>query len=203
MIIHVLRHAESVANSQEILAGQLDYPLSEKGKEDARCIATQYRKQYSPQIAYCSPLLRARQTAEPFLIDQNIPLMIDQRLIEQDIGMFSGMTYRAAEADSRYETDRAKRWQWRPPHGESYEDIAKRITSFFNSLDQSYDCCILFTHAVTMRILKGVLEHTLPLYPQEIARNGEIWECKFLGLGKEHQITSILFDDLTYDSHKA
>jgi len=202
MKIHIIRHAESIANIQHILAGQQDFPLSKKGQEDARLLAARYLSHHNPSQIYCSPLVRARQTASPFLDSSNRILLIDRRLIEQDIGIFSGKTYEEAEADPRYEKNRTKRWQWTPPGGESYESMAKRISSFFSSIPTEGPSCLIVTHAITMRIIRGLLEHTLPIYPETIAQNGEIWEVSYRGLGVCHHIESLFFEDLDYTAHR-
>ncbi len=50
---------------------------------------------------------------------------------------------------------------------------------------------LLVTHAVTLRMIMATLEQTLPDYPHEIAKNGEIWKLRFTGIGKIHQVESI------------
>ena len=100
-----MRHTESEANTKNILAGQLDYPLSEKGKNHAHRIASWYTSLYSPQIIYSSSLLRAKQTAEPFIAAMSLPFILDARLMEQNLGVLSGKTYEEAESGPRYETN--------------------------------------------------------------------------------------------------
>jgi broad specificity phosphatase PhoE len=89
--------------------------------------------------------------------------------------------------------DRSKRWRWIPEGGgESYEMIANRLVPFFQSLESLEGDSILFvTHAVTLRLIKATLEQTLPDYPLNIAKNGEIWKVEFTGLGNIHEIDSI------------
>ncbi len=66
-----------------------------------------------------------------------------------------------------------------------------RLKLFFKSLQSLEGKSILFvTHAVTLRIVKAILEQTLPDYPREIARNGEIWKLQFTGLGNIHAVGS-------------
>ena len=203
MKIHIMRHGESEANVNHILAGQLDYPLSEKGKQDAHQIASWYTSHYNPKIIYCAPLLRAKQTAEPFVVATPIPLTIDARLMEQNLGVLSGKTYEEAESDPRYETNKSARWDWNIKGGESYKDIATRIHSFFIGLDPDGPDTLIVTHAVAMRLIRGLLENTLPLYPEHIARNGEIWEVNFEKVGVSHEITSLFADSVAYEEHRS
>ncbi len=58
-----IRHATSTWNDERRIQGQLDPPLSEKGREQARKVATRFRD--TPVDAlYSSDLSRARETAE-------------------------------------------------------------------------------------------------------------------------------------------
>ena len=66
--LYLVRHAESVANADNLLAGRIDYPLSPTGKLDAAAIATEFAAKIDVDLIWCSPLLRAQQTAAPFLV---------------------------------------------------------------------------------------------------------------------------------------
>jgi broad specificity phosphatase PhoE len=179
MKIHIIRHTESEANTKHILAGQLDFPLTLKGKKDAEAIASWYTSHFTPKTIYCSPLLRAKQTAAPFRVSKALPFIEDERLKEHNLGVFQGKTYKEVESDSTYQQDRSKRWNWNITHGESYKDIAKRTTSFFEDLNPNDPDILIVTHAVAMRLMRGLLENTLPIYPEQLAKNGEIWEIDF------------------------
>ena len=191
--IYFIRHAQSEANFKGILASRLDYPLTEKGRQEAVVIASKFKDIAQLDRIFCSPLIRAQQTAQPIAEAFGLDVETDERITEQDLGVFSGMTY--AELDDRpdYMHDRSKRWEWVPEGGgESYEMIANRLEPFFQSLECLEGDRILFvTHAVTLRIVKAILEQTLPDYPHDIANNGEIWKVRFRGLGNIHEVESI------------
>ena len=201
--VHIIRHTESIANTLDILAGQIDYPLSEKGKADAGRIADWYMQHYSPHTIYCSPMLRAKETAQPFLRLHAPVLIEDDRLKEQNLGIFQGKTYEELKNEPLYEHDRSKRWDWDIPQGESYRRLAERISEFFSSCTPDGRDCLIVTHAVTMRIIRGLLENTLPEYPSRIPINGEIWELDFRYIGYPHVITSLFAHDVAYNTHRA
>ena len=191
--IYFIRHAQSQANLKGILASRQDYPLTEKGRQEAVVIASEFKDIAQLDRIFCSPLFRAQQTAQPIAEAFGLDVETDERITEQDLGVFSGMTY--AELDDRpdYMHERSKRWEWIPEGGgESYEMIANRLEPFFQSLESLEGDSILFvTHAVTLRLVKATLEQTLPDYPRDIARNGEIWKVEFTGLGNIHEVESI------------
>jgi len=190
--IYFMRHTQSEANFRDILASRQDFPLTQSGRQEAAVIAAEFKKIAQLDRIFCSPLTRAQQTAQPIAEAFGLDIETDERLTEQDLGVFSGMTY--AELDDRpdYMHERSKRWKWIPEGGgESYEMIANRLEPFFQSLESLKGENILFvSHAVTLRIVKAILKQTLPGYPREIAKNGEIWKMQFTGLGSIHEVES-------------
>jgi broad specificity phosphatase PhoE len=195
--IYFIRHAQSEANEKDILASRMDFPLTDKGRQDAAAIAAEFRGMAKLDRIICSPLLRAQQTAAPMAEVFGLAVETDERLTEQDLGMYAGMTYTELNGRSDYMHDRTKRWNWIPEGGgESYEMIAQRLEPFFESLETLEGDNILFvTHAVTMRIIRAILEQTLPEYPHVIAFNGEIWKVPFEKTGDVHVVESIFLGD--------
>ncbi len=191
--LYIIRHAESEANRSRIMASRMSFPLTEAGKSDSELIASELKELVSIDKIISSPLLRAKQTADAFCSVFNLEVDIDDRILEQELGKFSGMTYDEVKTYPGYETESLKRWDWKPEGGgESYSDIADRITNFFKDLDINDNSNILIvTHAVTFRLIRAVLENTLPTYPEKFPNNGEIWEIDFKGLGEVHTIKSI------------
>jgi hypothetical protein len=58
--------ANKKKRSSQQQPGQMDFPLSQRGRDDAARIAQTFRKQAEVDEIYASPLLRADQTAEAF-----------------------------------------------------------------------------------------------------------------------------------------
>ena len=59
----LVRHGESTWNAEELLQGQLDPPLSERGREQSAALAGMLDGLPDERVI-CSDLGRARQTAE-------------------------------------------------------------------------------------------------------------------------------------------
>lgn len=196
-VLFFIRHAESVANARHLLAGRVDFPLSETGKADASALASEFSRSEKVDAIWCSPLLRAQQTAAPFVVACDAPLRIDDRLQEQHLGRFSGMTYAEAEADPSYCRDRGARWDWTPDGGgESYRAISERVGAFLADLRatcrrEKLERILLVTHAVTLRLFRASLEATLPKYPEKIAENGEVWRTLLPSAGSAVTIETI------------
>ncbi len=94
MDLLLVRHGESEANAEGRLQGSLDYPLSERGRAQAGQLARWMEKNdVSWDFAFCSPLLRARQTAEILCaIDGRPAASIEPDLAELRAGALEGLT---------------------------------------------------------------------------------------------------------------
>ena len=195
MTLYLIRHAESEANKSRIMASRMPFPLTKAGKSDADLIASELKEIVNINRIISSPLVRAVQTAESFSKIYNIPVEEDIRLAEQELGIFSGMTYDEVKEQPTYESNPLKRWDWVPEGGgESYSMIADRIKDFFYYLEDSKTegNILIVTHAVAFRLIQSVLEKTLPNYPKSFPNNGEIWKVEFKSLNVKHKIESIL-----------
>jgi broad specificity phosphatase PhoE len=198
VLLYFMRHAESEANTRDILAGRMDYPLSDRGEADAEAVALAYAPVHPIDAIIASPLLRARQTAEAFARLTHLSVELDEALVEQDMGVFADKTYAEAEADPAYERDKSRRWDWAPPGGESYRMIAERVKPFFARMDTrraalgavAEERILVVTHAVTLRLIVALLKDSLPAYPTALARNAEILEVDYRGLGPRYEISA-------------
>ena len=201
--LYLIRHAQSEANKQRIMASRLPFPLTEDGKADADLIAEELAERVSIDRIISSPLVRAKQTAESFARRYGLRVEEDVRISEQELGRYSGMTYDQVKEEDKYETVTSQRWDWVPlGGGESYRMIAERVESFFSDIDPASDKDILIvTHAVTFRLIRAVLEDSLPRYPEGFPNNGEIWKVDFKGLGQKHGIESILLGNSEHFVH--
>lgn len=210
MKLFFMRHGESRANERDILASRLDFPLSERGKEDVEAIAGDFKKKLGFLSGIISsPLVRARESAAPFCDLFGLTLETDEAMVEQDLGVYAGMTYSQIESASGYEHDRTKRWNWVPSGGgESYAMIADRLEPFFLRMEKRATAepdgaLLVVTHAVTMRLIRAYLEKTMPRYPREIAKNGEIWEADFSRAAGVYSLVVHLLGQAGYRNSKA
>ena len=70
-----MRHTQSEANLQDIVASRLNVSLTKKGKSDAKIIADRIYKLITIDRVISSPLMRAKQTAIP--IAKNFGLQLE------------------------------------------------------------------------------------------------------------------------------
>jgi len=88
-----LRHGESVGNAESRWQGQSDYPLTDKGRAQARALAERWKSEgVKFDLAIASPLVRARETAEIVTSALNVKLEFDPIWLERNIGEMEGLT---------------------------------------------------------------------------------------------------------------
>ncbi len=132
MRLLLVRHGESVWESEGRIQGQRQVPLSPKGLEQARAVARRIAEEHKPVALYSSDLRRALETAEEIGRLTRLKVEADARLRELHFGAFEGLTIE--EAKSRY-PDEFARWRRnplknRPPKAETLESLLERVKSF-------------------------------------------------------------------------
>ena len=92
MELLLIRHAESVGNTEGRFQGQVDYPLSERGREQAAALA---RRMFvaPPDAVYASPLSRAWDTALEVAEASGKAAVALPAVMEYDFGAISGLTW--------------------------------------------------------------------------------------------------------------
>jgi probable phosphoglycerate mutase len=86
------RHGRTAANAGARLQGQIDIPLDDVGKWQARTATATLLARYEPTVIVSSDLSRARGTAEHLSRATGLPVTLDPRLRERGFGEWEGMT---------------------------------------------------------------------------------------------------------------
>jgi glucosyl-3-phosphoglycerate phosphatase len=143
----LVRHGESTWNAEERLQGQLDPPLSERGREQSRGLARVVNGVPDERVV-CSDLGRARETADLMGLR---PGRFDERWREIDVGSWGGMT--AAEVDA--EGDELTNWRGGPrraPDGESWNAFAGRVAGALDELIAAGGPWLVVCHGGCIRV---------------------------------------------------
>ena len=128
------RHGTTDLNELDLIQGQIERPLNEKGREDARKLALRLKDE-KIDLIYCSTLGRAIETAEIVRGDRDIKIIQDKRIIEQYYGSMEGMPRTSKE----YRLQRQSHFKRYPGGGEGYLDVCQRVFNFFDELKEKYD----------------------------------------------------------------
>ena len=125
----LLRHGETVWNTEKRIQGSSDSPLTKNGKENtAKWIPTLQKYKWDRIIA--SPLPRVQQTVEILTADLKIPLTYFPELREQDWGQWEGKRLNDISTNQSEELTKQQLsgWKFRPPGGESREEVLTRVS---------------------------------------------------------------------------
>ena len=121
-----IRHGETAWNVDTRIQGQLDIPLNDTGRWQARRVALALADERIDAI-YSSDLLRAHHTAQT-VASRRCAVTTDRGLRERSFGVFEGLTYR--EIQQRW-PEQGERWRQRDPDfgaegGETLRDFYVR-----------------------------------------------------------------------------
>ena len=161
MKIYLVRHGETDWNQAGRLQGQTDIDLDAQGFAQA-AEAAERLKEVPFEIAFCSPLIRARHTAETIVGERKITLTTDERLREFNFGPWEGTDVRKIRegANSPF-TDPGS---YLPPEGaESFAQLYARSGEFVKQvllpLEGTYETVLVVAHgALNRSILNAVLD---------------------------------------------
>jgi len=146
MMIALLRHGPTDWNAKHRIQGHTDIPLSDEGLRKMQGL----RVPFAAARIFSSPLLRARQSAAALGFDHTI---LDARLMEQNWGRWEGMSLEAIAAqDGKDAFIRAgRRGQFRPPGGESIDEVMARVDDFLRDAAREDGDAIAVTHMGVLR----------------------------------------------------
>lgn len=88
-MLYLIRHGRTDWNDEHRLQGRTDVPLNDNGRKMAEDAHDRYADVHF-DVCYCSPLIRARETAEILLKDRDVPIIPDDRLKEMCFGIYEG-----------------------------------------------------------------------------------------------------------------
>jgi broad specificity phosphatase PhoE len=201
----LIRHGESTANvaaaAAEVAGGEVivveardaDVTLSPLGEQQASALGARLRPALpAGAVVFSSPYRRAIQTAR-FALGEEVPLRIDERLRDRELGILDRLTAVGVERRVPLEAER-RRWTgkfyYRPPGGEAWTDVALRIRSFLrDALDApagddgvvvvfAHDAVVSLFLYVLLRMTEAELAEHLLTHP---VANASVTELTFDG----------------------
>ncbi len=132
--VFLLRHGETEWNADgNRYCGRSDIDLTQRGVSQAESVGRQLKGAEFDAV-YCSPLLRAKRTAE--IASGRVDIVADERLIEIDFGNWEGKT---REQFIDEDPSLWNRWCTNPAciraggTGETGADAVARVNDFYNT----------------------------------------------------------------------
>jgi broad specificity phosphatase PhoE len=177
-VLYYVRHGETDFNAEQRLQGRRDTVLNAQGRRQAaecggvlKDLFARDQKQAQDFDYVSSPLKRARETMEVLRAALGLDphaYAIDARLMEIAYGEWEGLTLAEIQArtpDVLAQRDRDK-WNFAPPGGESYRELARRTAEWYATLTRD---TVVAGHGGGVRVLMAlfrVLPHDDATYAQ-------------------------------------
>ena len=164
-----LRHGQAINNTQRILAGRTPgVPLTEKGVDQAEK-AAKFLEDMNISAIYSSPIERAKNTADIVGKHNSIDVRIDERLIELDMGKFTGMPYDKIFSSHGNVFMKFYKGELEIAHNgvETFADVKKRVLGMVDHVIENHpdENVVLVTH---MDPIKAMLSTIVSLSPENL-----------------------------------
>ena len=154
------RHGQTDLNIDERWQGRIDAPLNATGFAQAEQLARALPG--GIQALVVSPMLRARQTAEPVARALGLAPTLDADFRERDFGIFEGLT--ADDALQQFPELAARnvayRWDEAPPGAEPTRAVVERVARGLQRLCEAHDgqTVLLVSHGFVVRCLRHLID---------------------------------------------
>jgi broad specificity phosphatase PhoE len=167
--ILLIRHGETAWNREKIFRGVYDIPLNENGRAQASHLARALASR-SIDVAYSSPLSRARETARIVLEPHGIQAAVHEGLKDFNYGKWTGLQDElvASKCPEEHACWTAEPHKVRPPDGDTLQEVFDRAFDALEEIAQKHDgqTAALFAHRVVNKLLVlGMLTLSLERFP--------------------------------------
>lgn len=161
--IYYVRHGQTDNNLNNIRYGRMDVNINSTGILQAKETAEKL-KDIKFDIAFCSPLLRAKETFGYINKFHNLPLKIDERLVERTYGKFEGIKNDILENEKLFNSndswDFNKNLEYKDSGVESLKQIYERAIDFIKDISTKYKnkTVLVVAHRGLGRCFRAFLE---------------------------------------------
>lgn len=162
MRLYLIRHGETDWNRARKVQGSTDIPLNENGRLLAEETGKGMRD-VKIDLAYTSPLVRAKETAELVLKGRSVPVYTDRRIREISFGVLEGV---CLEEESEG-CEQVKRFFYAtgdydvPEGGESIPELEARVRDFLEELYRNPELqeknILISTHGAALTAMLNVM----------------------------------------------
>lgn len=135
IMLYIMRHGKTDWNEKHKLQGRTDIPLNGDGREMAEKARAEYADVHF-DVCYCSPLKRARETAEILLKGRDVPVIADDRLVEMSFGIYEGVEncFNIPDCPIRKLFMEPEKYVEPVEGGESFEQLFARTGEFLDEV---------------------------------------------------------------------
>ncbi len=154
--LFVVRHGETDFNKEGRYLGRTDAPLNSTGIAQAEQLAEKARS-LAIKIIYCSPLKRARKTAEIIKSKHHCKIIVDNHFIARSAGVYEGLTKDEAKKKfpDLYARNITRIFNEAPPNGETVNEVMERVSSGLNEIKKQNKSSniMIVTHSFVAKVI--------------------------------------------------
>ena len=133
-LVLLVRHALTPTTGIKLPGRAPGLSLSDEGRRQADAVAARIAKLPKLAAIYCSPLERARETAQPIAKARGLAVRIERDLAELDIGEWTGLSLKRAGKKPEWDIVQRHPSGFRFPGGESFTEMQTRVTGTLTRL---------------------------------------------------------------------
>jgi broad specificity phosphatase PhoE len=150
--VYLARHGETAYNHEGRFQGQQQVPLNDTGRAQAAELAER-AVAYGFRALWCSPLLRARETADIVAARIGLQPVEDPRLMETDAGDWTDLTFAEvrAQAPERFDAFAAADPGFAFPGGESFAEQEMRVNAALERVQAGALPALVVCHGMVIR----------------------------------------------------
>jgi len=150
--VYLARHGETAYNHEGRFQGQQQVPLNDTGRAQAAELAERAAG-YGFRALWCSPLLRARETADIVAAHIGLEPVEDPRLMETDAGDWTDRTFAdvRAEAPQLFDAFAAADPGFAFPGGESFTEQEVRVNAALERVQAGALPALVVCHGMVIR----------------------------------------------------
>jgi broad specificity phosphatase PhoE len=150
--VYLARHGETAYNHEGRFQGQQAIPLNDTGRAQAAELAER-AVAYDFQALWCSPLLRARETADIVAAAIGREPKEDARLMETDAGNWTDLTFTAVRAKTPelFDAFAAAESGFAFPGGESFAEQELRVDAALRDVEAGVLPALVVCHGMVIR----------------------------------------------------
>ena len=150
--VFLARHGQTAYNLEGRFQGQQQIPLDETGRAQAAELAER-AVPYGFAALWCSPLLRARETADAVAARIGLEPVEDARLMETDAGEWTNRSFADVRAESEDQFDRFAAGDpgFAFPGGESFAEQEVRVEAALAEVERGALPALVVCHGMVIR----------------------------------------------------
>jgi broad specificity phosphatase PhoE len=150
--IYLARHGQTAYNHEGRFQGQQQVPLDDTGRAQAAELAERAAG-YGFRALWCSPLLRARETADIVAAKIGLEPKDDERLMETDAGDWTNLSFAEvrAQAPESFDAFAAADPSFAFPGGESFAQQEVRVSAALADVERGVLPALVVCHGMVIR----------------------------------------------------